>query len=316
MSPTHWIRDVTMHRPAALAILPLLVLLLCSAVARAAEPCRVVVWDERQPSQKQAYENFLGNRIAAHLATLDGVEVRSVALDDGEQGLAPAILDFAEVLFWWGHVRHAEVKPERGREIVARIRDQGMTFVAIHSAHFATPFMEAMNERTRADVRRAFANVPADALTITELPATRRIPRRDERRTPATDVEKGAGGSVTVRVQMPLCVFPAWKTHGLPSTVRVVAPEHPLAAGLPRDFTLPRTEMYDEPFHVPEPDLVIAEETWEAGERFRSVMLWKLGKGRVIYIRPGHETFPIYDDANMLRLVENVVRTSRAAATP
>lgn len=293
-----------------------LILPLIAASAAAAEPCRVVVWDERQPSQKQAYENFLGNRIAEHLRSLESIDVRSVALDDGEQGLAAAILDFAEVLFWWGHVRHAEVKPERGREIVARIRDQGLTFVAIHSAHFATPFMEAMNERTRADVRRAFASMPAEKLKITELPATRRIPKRDERRTPATDVEKASDGSVTVRVQMPLCVFPAWKTHGLPSTVRIVAADHPLAAGLPRQFTLPRTEMYDEPFHVPEPDLVIAEETWEAGERFRSVMLWKLGKGRVIYIRPGHETFPIFEDAHMLRLLENVVRTSRATAAP
>ena len=32
-----------------------------------ASPIRVVVWDERQPSQKQAYGNFLGNRIADHL---------------------------------------------------------------------------------------------------------------------------------------------------------------------------------------------------------------------------------------------------------
>ena len=285
-----------------------------AAVGEAAEPHRVVVWDERQPSQKQAYDNFLGNCIADHLRTLDGMEVRSVSLDDGEQGLAPAVLDFAEVLFWWGHVRHAEVKPEKGREIVARVRDRGLTFVALHSAHFATPFMEAMNERARLDVHRAHADVPADRLTITELPAARRMVKRDDPLTPASDAEKSADGQVTVRLQLPLCIFPAWKTHGLPSTLRIVAEDHPLAAGLPRQFTLPRTEMYDEPFHVPPPDDVVAEETWEAGERFRSVMVWRLGKGRVIYIRPGHETFPIFKDPNMLRLVENVVRSSRGAA--
>lgn len=291
------------------------VLFVIAAVgADAADPYRVVVWDERQPAQKHAYDDFLGNCIADHLRTLAGIEVRSVSLDDGEQGLAPAILDFAEVLFWWGHVRHAEVKPEKGREIVARVRDRGLTFVALHSAHFATPFMEAMNERARLDVRRAHADVPAGKLTITELPAPRRIPKRDERLTPASDVETAADGHVTVRLQLPLCVFPAWKAHGLPSTVRIVAEDHPLAAGLPRQFTLSRTEMYDEPYHVPPPDEVVAEETWEAGERFRSVMVWRLGKGRVIYIRPGHETFPIFKDPHMQRLLENVVRSSRGDA--
>jgi trehalose utilization protein len=66
--------------------------------------------------------------------------------------------------------------------------------------------------------------------------------------------------------------------------------------------------MYDEPFHVPEPDETILQERWETGEAFRSVMLWNLGKGKVIYIRPGHETFPIYKDPNMLQLIKNAVR--------
>jgi trehalose utilization protein len=34
-----------------------------------------------------------------------------------------------------------------------------------------------------------------------------------------------------------------------------------------------QTEMYNEPFHVPEPDELIFEETWERGERFRSGMV-------------------------------------------
>jgi trehalose utilization protein len=85
-------------------------------------------------------------------------------------------------------------------------------------------------------------------------------------------------------------------------------PDHPLAKNLPEKFSLPRTEMYDEPFHVPEPDETILHERWETGEAFRSVMLWNLGKGKVIYIRPGHETFPIYKDPSMLQLIENAVR--------
>ncbi len=52
-------------------------------------PIKVVVWDEQQPAQKEAYENFLGNQIAAHLKTQEGLAVQSVKLDDPEQGLSP-----------------------------------------------------------------------------------------------------------------------------------------------------------------------------------------------------------------------------------
>ena len=63
--------------------------------------------------------------------------------------------------------------------------------------------------------------------------------------------------------------------------------------------------MYDEPFHVPAPDLQIFEEKWDAGEHFRSGMLWKVGQGNVFYFRPGHETYPVYLEALPLKVVEN-----------
>ena len=47
-----------------------------------AVPIRVVVWDEQQPAQKQAYDNFLGNAIADYLKKQPGFEVKSVRLDD------------------------------------------------------------------------------------------------------------------------------------------------------------------------------------------------------------------------------------------
>jgi len=66
--------------------------------------------------------------------------------------------------------------------------------------------------------------------------------------------------------------------------------------------------MYAEPFHVPEPDEVVLEERWAAGEWFRSGMVWKLGKGRVFYFRPGHETYAVYKERPVLQLIENAVR--------
>ena len=46
----------------------------------AADPVRVVIWDEQQPSQKQAYPEFLGDYIAAYLRKQPGLEVTSVSL--------------------------------------------------------------------------------------------------------------------------------------------------------------------------------------------------------------------------------------------
>ena len=57
--------------------------------------------------------------------------------------------------------------------------------------------------------------------------------------------------------------------------------------------------MYDEPFHVPDPDHVLIEERWEAGEWFRSAG-WSgiSAEGKVFYYRPGHETYPIYKQSD------------------
>ena len=88
----------------------------------------------------------------------------------------------------------------------------------------------------------------------------------------------------------------------------MLAPDHPIVAGIPREFQIPQTEMYDEPFHVPEPDEVILEERWASGEWFRSGAIWKLGQGRVFYFRPGHETFPVFKAAIPLRILTNAVR--------
>jgi len=305
-----------MRRTATRTLATLMCFLGCSAGSlcgtdAAAAPIRVVVWDERQPEQKQAYENFLGNAIAAGLSRREGIDVRSVGLDDAEQGLAPEILDWAEVLVWWSHRRNGDVKPEPVKAIVEKVKAGRLLFVGVHSAHWAPPFTALMDERARQDVRRQFADVPADKLVITEIPGARKVLARDARLTPATDVERKPDGTVVVTLHLPGCIFPAYRNDGKPSTVTVLERGHPLAAGLPDVFTLPQTEMYDEPYHVPEPDTVACEETWAGGERFRSVMAWNVGAGKVVYVRPGHETFPVWKNEHMLRLLENAIRWQR-----
>ena len=65
------------------------------------EAVNVLVWDERQPRQAEAYDNFLGNEIAVRLeAANKDMKLRSVALDDPEQGLSSENLDWADVIIW------------------------------------------------------------------------------------------------------------------------------------------------------------------------------------------------------------------------
>jgi len=112
---------------------------------------RIVVWDERQPKQKSMYEDFLGNHIADYLRKQEGFKVRSVGLDDPQQGLSEEILNNCDVLIWWGHVRQGEVSIETSQRIVERIKTSKLNLITLHSAHWSTPFMVAMEERSRQD---------------------------------------------------------------------------------------------------------------------------------------------------------------------
>ena len=268
-------------------------------------PIRVLVWDEQQPEQNKAYENFLGNEIAAHLAKQPGLSVKSACLADPEQGISDAALDACDVLVWWGHVKNSQIEPEKGRKIVERITSGKLSLVALHSAHWSTPFVEAMHERARLDARKAH---PAGEIEFVPPAKRYTVPARDARLTPAIELRKFPEGETKVRVHLPNCCFPAYRADGKPSTLVVLKPGHPIAKGLPKSFANPQDEMYDEPFHIPEPDEVVLEERWATGEWFRSGAVWTLGKGKIFYFRPGHETYPVFKDPNLLKVVENAVR--------
>jgi trehalose utilization protein len=274
-----------------------------------AVPIRVVVWDEQQPAQKQAYDNFLGNAIADYLKKQPGLEVKSVRLDDPEQGISSETLDACDVLIWWGHVRQGEIKRETAQQVTRRIQQGKLSLIALHSAHWSMPFIEAMNERSIAD---AMQGLSPDERKVTSVDAIRperySAPKRDDPLTPRTEKIINPDGSIVLKIQLPNCCFPAYRGDGKPSHVRTLLSDHPIAKGVPVQFDIPHTEMYDEHFHVPTPDEVIFEERWDAGERFRSGAVWKLGKGRVFYFRPGHETFDVYKQPEPLQILDNAVR--------
>jgi len=99
-----------------------------------------------------------------------------------------------------------------------------------------------------------------------------------------------------------------WREVGEREVLWVTAPGHPILEGMADHFILPRTEMYGEHFDIPEPDETILISSFAGGEVFRSGCVFRRGAGKVFYFRPGHETYPIYYDANVLRIITNAVR--------
>ena len=99
-----------------------------------------------------------------------------------------------------------------------------------------------------------------------------------------------------------------WREAGELERVWVINRAHPIAAGLDPWFELPESEMYGEPFVVPEPMETVFTSWYKGGEVFRSGLTWQRGAGRVFYFGPGHETYPIYHDKNIRRVLVNATQ--------
>lgn len=94
----------------------------------------------------------------------------------------------------------------------------------------------------------------------------------------------------------------------------VTAPQHPIAAGIPEYFELPQEEMYGEFFDIPKPDDVVFTGWFAGGEVFRSGCTFTRGYGKIFYFQPGHETFPIYYNPYIVRILQNAVAWAKSEA--
>jgi len=231
-------------------------------------PINVLVWDEQQDRQVNsgAYKNYLGNAIAEFLAKVPGVRVVSANINEPQQGLSQERLARAQVILWWGHVRHADVDDSKVESIVARVKQGKTVFVALHSAHYSKPFKRLLGTRC------GFAYV---------------------------DSNRG---------------------RGYREKLVVTNPNHPITEGL-SDFEIPRTEIYAEPFEVPFPDKVLLYGYWDNGHSFPDLCYWSVGArgvaalarervrlpGKVVYFRPGHETFPIFHQPEVQECIRRIV---------
>ena len=110
-----------------------------------------------------------------------------------------------------------------------------------------------------------------------------------------------------------------WREAGEKERLWLVNPSHPICDGIDGIdgyFELPQSEMYGEPFTVPEPQETIFISWFEGGEVFRSGLTWQRGAGKIFYFGPGHETYPIYHEANVQKILGNAVFWAASAAKP
>ena len=100
---------------------------------------RVTVWNEfrhekEMPEVAAIYPKGIHGAIADFLSANEDMTVRTATLDEPEHGLTQEVLDDTDVLFWWGHMAHGEVKDEIVERVYRRVMD-GMGMVVLHSGH-------------------------------------------------------------------------------------------------------------------------------------------------------------------------------------
>ena len=106
---------------------------------------KVVVWSEGtanvDPGSKAVYPNDINTAIAEGLQPLaaSGWEIVKAGLNDPDQGISDALLNSTDVLIWWGHKKHGDVKDQLVDQIVKRVKEGNMGFIATHSSHFCKP---------------------------------------------------------------------------------------------------------------------------------------------------------------------------------
>ena len=112
------------------------------------EKLRVTIWNEfyHEHTDERAKANYpegIHEYLAKALAA-DDLEITTAWLEkDEEHGLSEEVLAGTDVMLWWGHCRHGDVRDDVADRVVARVQ-QGMGFIALHSCHMSKPFTRLM----------------------------------------------------------------------------------------------------------------------------------------------------------------------------
>src|ERR1700759_2363642 len=111
-------------------------------------PIRATVWGENVHEQKNKavadnYPKGMHGQIAALLSEDKNLKPSTVVLQDPEHGMTEKKLDETDVLVWWGHAAHGEVKDEIVERVAQRVWG-GMGLIVLHSGHFSKIFKKLM----------------------------------------------------------------------------------------------------------------------------------------------------------------------------
>ncbi len=99
----------------------------------------------------------------------------------------------------------------------------------------------------------------------------------------------------------------SWREDGDYEYLWPCDPSHPIVQGIGRYIKLEHEETYAEPFSIPEPDQLIFIGSFEGGEVLRAGCCYRRGNGKIFYFQPGHETFPVYYNKDIIRVIRNAV---------
>ncbi len=108
---------------------------------------KVTIWNEYRHEKsdqevRDVYPQGLHTPIAEYLKSL-GMSVKIATLDDPEHGLTEEVLEKTDVLIWWGHMAHHEVKDEIVERVQQRVLN-GMGLIVLHSGHVSKIFKKLM----------------------------------------------------------------------------------------------------------------------------------------------------------------------------
>lgn len=108
---------------------------------------RVTIWNEFRHEQvdeavRDIYPDGIHTAIAKPLRGA-GFSVQTATLDEPNHGLTQEVLNATDVLIWWGHQAHDEVRDDIVERVVQRVW-QGMGLIVLHSGHFSKVFKRLM----------------------------------------------------------------------------------------------------------------------------------------------------------------------------
>jgi trehalose utilization protein len=106
-----------------------------------ADKIRLTVWNEGKheksnPVVAKVYPKGMHNAIADFLNAQGDIVARTATLDEPDHGLSDKVLAETDVMTWWGHLAHDQVRDEIVEKVHKRVLE-GMGLIVLHSGHFS-----------------------------------------------------------------------------------------------------------------------------------------------------------------------------------